>query len=288
MYFPQVDRFLVTCQTKSVRIETLLRSKRYSSVEYLRYIPDRHVSFGAMDNFLEQYPQEICCEITNACNFSCAVCLADSPGAKTTQMPRGVYTKILGSMPPSVKRVTLTGGEPTLHPRLPEMLGTATAAVKGVVLSTNGSLPKKLEAALVDNSGIIVAISVHGSKAEHDAFVGCQDAYERGLESIEIAAVYAEAVQIHTTVVPQTVKGLPKLCETLAELPIKEHRLNLVKPRGRRLASAVPYDSVRQSIANVEVPYKMSVKKREQPFLFVSCEGKKEIRHVRKCKAKQV
>lgn len=283
VYFPEVDRFLIACDGKSTYMDTLLRSRWYSSLEYFRYFPDSEISFDSIDGFLKKYPQELCCEITNKCNFTCPICIADSQVESNTQMPIDLYAKVLKDRPRTVKRITLTGGEPTLNPCLPEMLAQAVGTLKGTVLSTNGFLPNKLEEALRNNSNIIVNISLHGYKDVHDNFVGRKYAYNKALESIQVANSYTAAIHIHTTIVPETVKGLSKLCAVLCELPITEHRLNIVKPYGRQSVAAVPYGELRQFLVNLKVPYKISIKKRKQPFLFVSCEGKKEIRNVRRC-----
>lgn len=283
VYFPEVDRFLVALEGKSVGKDALLRSRWYWDLEYYRYLPASRISFAAIDEFLEKFPHELCCEVTNLCNFSCPVCVADAKAVKSTQMRMEVYDEALEDKPWTVKRITLTGGEPTLHPCLPEMLEQAVGVSVGVVLSTNGFLPKKLEKALKDNRSTIVNISLHGWKREHDDFVGREGAYEKALESIQVGATYAMAVQVHTTVVPQTIKRLDKLCAVLSELLISEHRLNLVKPRGRRLVSSVRYEDLLRIVADLQVPYKVSIKKKGQPFLFINCEGRKEIRDVQEC-----
>lgn len=283
VYFPELDRFVVGLEGTSVGRDSLLRSKWYLGFEYLRYLPDYGVSLAGVDEFLETFPQELCCEVTNLCNFSCPICIADAHQERGTQMDTDVYTRVLEDRVDTIKRISLTGGEPTLHPCLQEMVEQAKQAVSAVVLATNGFLPKRIESALTGNPGIIVSISLHGPKREHDSFVGCSGAYERASESIQVAAAYRATIQINTTIVRHTLKGLRDLTGILSELPISEHRLNIVKHRGRRLVSSVRYEPLAGLVAELKVPYKISIKKKDQPFMFIDCEGRKEIRHAQEC-----
>ena len=92
-------------------------------------------------------PKRIVVEPTNACNLACAYC-----GNKDMLRPKkfldlALYERLLDEMVVlGIPRITLhTIGEPTLHPRIGEMVKMATDRQRVVTLSTNGTLLAKEE-----------------------------------------------------------------------------------------------------------------------------------------------
>lgn len=78
--------------------------------------------------------------VTYRCNFSCPYCFAaDMRGEFPHDMEEGAYTKLLQWLVQSGQHsAAFIGGEPTLHPRLPEMIQAAKNAGISPVLFTNG------------------------------------------------------------------------------------------------------------------------------------------------------
>ncbi|MFZ2198811.1 MAG: hypothetical protein WAV13_13805, partial [Thermodesulfovibrionales bacterium] len=100
-----------------------------------------------------------------------------------------------------------------------------------IVLSTNGFFPKKIEKVLSPRTDVIVAISLHGIAHIHDNFVQKRGAFEKAVESIRVATGQGKSVQIYTTLTLDTASDLGELCDFLSQMPISEHRLNLMKLR---------------------------------------------------------
>ena len=101
-------------------------------------------------------------ELTNKCNFHCEFCPSDSQTRLHGYMEMSLVKKILDEI--SQKKIVPTVdlhlmGEPTLHPKLDEILAYAKSKNVKVALTTNGStLVKKKVPKLLDNiSGKIVA-----------------------------------------------------------------------------------------------------------------------------------
>jgi 7,8-dihydro-6-hydroxymethylpterin dimethyltransferase len=79
-------------------------------------------------------------EISNACNSTCPVCLADNRGtfSMTPAEVRDVVARTIRDQGP-LDVVTLSGGEPTIHPQLFEILDAlAPLGVGRIVVNTNG------------------------------------------------------------------------------------------------------------------------------------------------------
>ena len=101
-------------------------------------------------------------ELTNKCNFHCEFCPSDSQTRLHGYMEMSLVKKILDEI--SQKKIVPTinlhlMGEPTLHPKLNEILAYAKSKNVSVALTTNGStMVKKRVPKLLDNiSGTIVA-----------------------------------------------------------------------------------------------------------------------------------
>jgi radical SAM protein with 4Fe4S-binding SPASM domain len=101
-------------------------------------------------------------ELTNKCNFHCEFCPSDSQTRLHGYMEMSLVKKILDEI--SQKKIVPTinlhlMGEPTLHPKLNEILAYAKSKSIKTELTTNGStLVKKRVPKLLDNiSGTIVA-----------------------------------------------------------------------------------------------------------------------------------
>lgn len=79
-------------------------------------------------------------EITNACNFDCPVCFAQSGTAKQDHLSLDeIRQRLIQLRDAGVRWVTLSGGDPTMHPQL-EQIMTITRREFGLrpILLTNG------------------------------------------------------------------------------------------------------------------------------------------------------
>jgi uncharacterized radical SAM superfamily Fe-S cluster-containing enzyme len=81
-------------------------------------------------------------EINEACNLSCPVCFADASTARTAHRPLAEVEAMLDTLVASEGEpdlVQFSGGEPTLHPRLFDILAAAKARpIRHLMINTNG------------------------------------------------------------------------------------------------------------------------------------------------------
>ena len=104
---------------------------------------------------LLDYPGRVACTVfLNGCNFRCPYChnaelLGDGDEVMTVAGLLAFLRKRQGIL----EGVCITGGEPTLHPELPALLGEVRALGYAVKLDTNGYRPEILEAVL--NQGLV-------------------------------------------------------------------------------------------------------------------------------------
>ncbi len=81
--------------------------------------------------------------VTDACNFRCPYCRGCAPAYRGT-LGREKWEPILAAWTDEgMRNVRLSGGEPTLHQDLPEMVRhCVTRGVERIAISTNGSRPR--------------------------------------------------------------------------------------------------------------------------------------------------
>lgn len=101
-------------------------------------------------------------EITEQCNNHCPYC--DQPKSDLF-MPKALFCNLLDELKTDgIEAVALGGGEPTLHPLLPEMLGAVRQQGLRAGLTTNGSKPN-LVLELTDQ-GYLESFGVSAGKGE--------------------------------------------------------------------------------------------------------------------------
>jgi radical SAM protein with 4Fe4S-binding SPASM domain len=119
-------------------------------------------------------------QIDERCNLHCAHCFVSA--TKTGQsMP---YDQVTGLLIPRlaecrVERVTLTGGEPTIHPRFTDIVRALRAARMQVGICTNATtLTGTQISELADAGGVHVNVSLDGFRPEsHGRFRGDRDSF---------------------------------------------------------------------------------------------------------------
>ncbi|MEO6607147.1 MAG: radical SAM protein [Aestuariivirga sp.] len=81
-------------------------------------------------------------DVNEACNLSCPVCFADSSTAKTSHRPLAEIERMMDTLVASEGEADLlqiSGGEPTIHPQIIEILEAAKRRpIRHVMLNTNG------------------------------------------------------------------------------------------------------------------------------------------------------
>lgn len=106
-------------------------------------------------------------EITQRCNGRCPYC--EQPKADR-EMPVARFIELLDTLAgEGVEAVALGGGEPTLHPALPELLGAVRQRGLRAGLTTNASAPGRVTA--LADAGLLESFGVSAGKGEWTALV---------------------------------------------------------------------------------------------------------------------
>ncbi|TKJ29983.1 MAG: radical SAM protein [Chloroflexi bacterium B3_Chlor] len=152
-------------------------------------------------------------EITNRCNLECPTCFADSGLARSDRghdlslaQVEAILDRFLETEgQPEV--VQISGGEPTIHPQLLEILAAAKARdIRHVMLNTNG-LRLAQDAEFVDRLA-------HYEPVIYLQFDGLRASTYEELRGLDLRAVKEEALEhlaeagLHAMLVPTVVRGV--------------------------------------------------------------------------------
>lgn len=125
---------------------------------------------------LLDYPGRIACTVfTGGCNLRCPFCHNASlvlPGRERGEVSREELISFLKKRRGLLGGVAVTGGEPLLHPELPELLREIRSLGYDVKLDTNGTFPERLRSVIDEGLVSRVAMDVKSSPAGYAAATG--------------------------------------------------------------------------------------------------------------------
>ena len=154
---------------------------------------------------LLDYPEHVACTIfLGGCDFRCPYChnfeLVD--GTASPLMDEKELFSFLEKRKGLLDGVAITGGEPCLHPELPELIAAIRKMGYAVKLDTNGYHPDVLRALLSRNLLDYIAMDIKNSYEKYPATTGCPEIQtERIRESIQLLIGGKIPCEFRTTVV---------------------------------------------------------------------------------------
>ena len=143
--------------------------------------------YGIQKLTLLDYPGQTACTLfTGGCNFRCPFChngtLVCDPGEP---LDTGELEEFLQKRRGKLDGVCITGGEPLLHPQLPDFLAYLKELGYLVKLDTNGSCPDRLEAILSAKLADYVAMDIKAAPEHYPRVTG--------LAQVDVGAVLRSA-----------------------------------------------------------------------------------------------
>ena len=138
---------------------------------------------GLQKMTLLDFPGKVACTVfLRGCNYRCPFCHnSELLGAGENVMDLEGFLKFLKTRQGLLDGVCVSGGEPTLQPRLPELLASIKAMGFLVKLDTNGSRPEVVKALAAEKLLDYVAVDAKNGPSAWGQTVG--------LENPDLAAV---------------------------------------------------------------------------------------------------
>ncbi len=164
---------MTTDATTAVRLSRRLTSGRTADSCYFRSGPPP----GARKALLK---------VTDRCDLRCAHCFVAATGEGSDMRVEAVAAAIPRLLQARVTNVTVTGGEPLVHPDLPIILELLVDAGLELTVCTNGvALTDELIERALSAGRIRFNVSVDGITADsHGRFRGRRDSFERTLDAV--------------------------------------------------------------------------------------------------------
>jgi radical SAM protein with 4Fe4S-binding SPASM domain len=194
--------------------------------------------------------------MTRACNLSCFHCYASAtfePAPDELNHSQGV--RLIESLTDyGVPVILFSGGEPLLHPHLFEFIALAVRRGARAVLSTNGLLLNRDNAALMRDLGLsYIGISLDGLESQHDRLRGQDGAFRRALESVRIAREVGLKVGLRLTMTKSNFSDLNGLFDLMIQEGIPRVCFYHLVDSGERTALASETLSPAQTRAAVDL-----------------------------------
>ena len=145
-------------------------------------------------------------EIINACNLRCKFCSIWQE-KEDRYLPPHAVTSLLASkiFPHPLESITLTGGEPFLHPQFDELFKSLIAlklkkCLRKIGISSNGYDTDRIKAFLKKNKSYLkdlgIFISLDGLQKTHNILRGRKDAFERTINTIKSIKTEYEEIEL--------------------------------------------------------------------------------------------
>ena len=159
---------------------------------------------------LLDYPGRVACTLfLGGCNLRCPFChnagLVRTPAKEVNAY--GEVMDYLRKRKNILQGVCITGGEPLLHPDLPELLQEIKSMGYSIKLDTNGSLPRQLASVLSTGFVDYVAMDIKHAPDAYALATGCELEFFPFEESIRILRESGLPYEFRTT----AVKGIHEI-----------------------------------------------------------------------------
>jgi len=166
------------------------------------------------------------------CNFKCPFCYVPHlvfPEEKTEEISQNKILKDIKERKDFIDAVCITGGEPTINPKLPDFLENIKNQNLGIKirLETNGSNPDML-AELIENKLIdSIALDIKNCKEKYNETCGTEVNLQNIEKTIQLIKNSDIDYEFRTTLVPglHTKEDIEKIANWLSNLNNKKIKL---------------------------------------------------------------
>ena len=212
--------------------------------------PADHIRYGQGDGSAHPHASTATCtptssrtrkpivvwNITRTCNLRCIHCYADShaeryPGELNWEQCCEVIDDLAAY---KVNALLLSGGEPLLHPQLPQLLERSTERGLKVTISTNGTrITPDLARRFKELGVAYVGISLDGIGEVHDQFRGVQGAFEGAIRGFRLCEEVGQKTGLRLTLTRNNVQSMEQILGFIEQENIQRVCFYHLVPTGR-------------------------------------------------------
>lgn len=195
--------------------------------------------FDLKDVAYETYLQHAQIEVTGICNMRCKHCrAADEKGTNLSLKQIGKILEFIDYNKEEDFRITISGGEPFIHPKLVEIIALIKSkGIEDIIITSNASLItdekiRQLNDLNIEN--LCIQLSLDSIYPEtHDKFRNYKGAYDGVISAINIIKKYDKVkVSLRMTVTHKTYKEVETMIDTAYKLGVERIGIGSVIPVG--------------------------------------------------------
>ncbi|MEW6094784.1 MAG: radical SAM protein [Chloroflexota bacterium] len=240
LYHVGQEQALSDLQTFNLQLENLVRPDGACPIHDLDL--DTVAPFSARPTA----PYRLDLALTYRCNNDCAHCYNVAPHSS---LPVGEGLGVRGELSTDdwkkildkawalgIPHIIFTGGEPTLHADLPELIAHAESNGQITGLNTNARRlsDERFVKRLVDSGLDHVQITLESSRPEvHDEMVRAKGAFQQTVKGIRNVLTTPLYVMTNTTMLRTNIHTIPETLDFLAEIGVPTVGLNALIYSGR-------------------------------------------------------
>jgi len=192
-------------------LEEIVTQKRVSRNEAIEIIKkiliriDRFKFYNDTNIPCEKSTPELTLNITNNCNLKCIHCFQNAPSK--SNLPIEILHNILDDYSNNIaekSEITISGGEPLLHPNIVDVLDYCDTLGYEVGIFTNGLLLRKMYKKINDKVNII-QISLDGASQTINDEIRGKGTYEKIIDAIKLLYHDDIQIQISATILPMNI-----------------------------------------------------------------------------------
>jgi pyruvate formate lyase activating enzyme len=185
--------------------------------------------------------------LLGGCNLRCPYCCCpELLGSARSSLPFDRILDTIHAHRQGLGGVVVSGGEPTAHPRLIELLAQLRLLDVSVRLDTNGTFPSVVEHVVSEGLASFVAVDIKTTPARYDAVTSGRGIWNHVRRSIQVVLESGVDHEFRTTCYPGalTTADLPSIARELgggARYVIQQFRP--VRTLDPASSSIRPYDA---------------------------------------------
>ena len=161
---------------------------------------------GLQKMTLLDFPGRVACTVfTVGCNFRCPFCHNSSLvlAPQVPELSQDTFFAFLEKRRGLLDGVAITGGEPMLHPDLPDLMRRIRSLGFAVKLDTNGSYPDRLATVLDEGLADYVAMDVKNSREKYEQTAGVPGILPQVERSVRLLMDGRTPFEFRTTLVDE-------------------------------------------------------------------------------------
>lgn len=169
----------------------------------------------------KRFPFVLMLEPLYTCNLACLGCAPERHTGKLKD--RLPFAKCLEAVDVSeAPVVSICGGEPTLYPELPELVGEIIARKRQIYLCTNALLlDERVYGVIPPHKRLMINVHLDGMRETHDAVCDREGVFDKAIEMVREGVRLGHHVMANTTIFKETdVAEVEELCALLTEIGV--------------------------------------------------------------------